>query len=261
MKIVVIGGTGLIGSRTVELLRRNGHEAVAASPSSGVDTITGEGVANAVSGAQVVLDLANSPSFEDRAVMEFFRVAGGTLLPAERAAGVKHHIALSVVGADRLPTSGYLRGKLMQEELIRASGVPFTIVRSTQFFEFIGGIAQSAVIDGIAHVPPAAFQPIAAQDVAAAMADVALAAPVGGMVEIAGPDRLAMSEAVQRFLAATKDRTPVRVDPCARYFGAILDDNSLVPAGGARIGAVRFGDWLGRLSSPAAQPTAGKVKQ
>jgi uncharacterized protein YbjT (DUF2867 family) len=249
MKIVVIGGTGLIGSKTVERLRKKGHEVIAASPNSGVDTITSAGVAEAVAGAQVVVDLANSPSFEDKAVLEFFETAGRNLLAAEAAAGVRHHVALSVVGTDRLPQSGYLRAKLAQETLIRASGIPYTIVRSTQFFEFLGGIAQSAMVGDTAALPSAFFQPIASDDVADVMADVALAAPVDGIVEIAGPERVRMYELVARYLAAKSDPRKVIADLHARYFGTELDDRSLVPAGEVRIGAVRFEDWL-RHASP-----------
>lgn len=249
MKIVVIGGTGLIGSKTVERLRKQGHEVVAASPNSGVDTITGEGVAEAVAGAQVVLDLANSPSFEDKAVLAFFETSGRNLLAAEAAAGVRHHVALSVVGTDRLPQSGYLRAKLAQEALIRTSGIPYTIVRSTQFFEFLGGIAQSAMVGDTAALPSAYFQPIASDDVADVMADVALAAPIGGIVEIAGPERVRMYELVARYLEAKSDPRKVIADPHALYFGTELDDGSLVPVGDARIGAVRFEDWL-RQASP-----------
>ncbi|RAI02146.1 NmrA family transcriptional regulator [Acuticoccus sediminis] len=253
MKIVVIGGTGLIGSKTVERLRRRGHEVLAASPASGVDTVTGEGLADALEGATVVIDLANSPSFEDRAVMDFFRTAGRNLLAAEAAAGVTHHIALSVVGTERLQGSGYFRGKLAQEELIRASAIPYTIVHSTQFFEFIGAIAKSGSIDGTFRISPAAVQPIAADDVADVMTDVALAAPTGGIVEIAGPDRLPLSAAVERYLAAIDDPRPVVADAAAPYFGVTLDDRSLVPGDGARIGTIRLADWLARTGKPAAQ--------
>ena len=248
MKIVVIGGTGLIGSKTVERLRKKGHEVLAASPNSGVNTITGEGLAEALAGAQVVIDLANSPSFDDKAVLEFFETAGRNLLAAEAAAGVKHHIALSVVGAERLPNSGYLRAKLVQEKLIRDSGIPFTIVHSTQFFEFLGGIAQSATVGDTVTIPSAYFQPIASDDVADIMAEVALSTPINGMIEIGGLEPVRMSELVARFLKATNDPRKVIADPHARYFGTELDDRSLVPGDSARIGATRFEVWLDRAS-------------
>jgi uncharacterized protein YbjT (DUF2867 family) len=244
MKIVVIGGTGLIGSKTVERLRKKGHDVLAAAPNTGVNTLTGEGVAEAVAGASVVIDLANSPSFEEQAVLDFFRTAGHNLLNAEADAGVKHHIALSVVGTERLQDSGYFRGKHAQEELIRGSGIPYTIVHSTQFFEFTGAIAQSGTNGQKVHLPPALFQPIAADDVADVMADVALSTPVNRMIEIAGPDRVRMSDLVTQYLKATNDpRMPV-VDPHALYFGVELDDRTLVPGDNPRLGAVRFDDWL-----------------
>lgn len=248
MKIVVIGGTGLIGSKTVERLRKKGHEVLAASPNSGVNTITGEGLAEALAGTQVVIDLANSPSFEDKAVLEFFETSGRNLLAAEAAAGVKHHIALSVVGAERLPNSGYLRAKLVQEKLIRDSGIPFTIVHSTQFFEFLGGIAQSATVGDTVTIPSAYFQPIASDDVADIMTEVALSTPINGMIEIGGLEPVRMSDLVARFLKATNDPRKVIADPHARYFGTELDDRSLVPGDSARIGATRFEVWLDRTS-------------
>lgn len=251
MKIVVIGGTGLIGSRTVGRLRDKGHEVIAASPNSGVDTITGEGVAEAVAGAEVVIDLANSPSFEDNAVMDFFRTSGRNLLAAEAAAGVRHHIALSVVGTERLQGSGYFRGKLAQEELIRASGIPYTIVHSTQFNEFMGAIARSGTVGQTVRLSPAYVQPIAADDVADVMAEVALGAPVNGTIEIAGPERVRLNEVVARFLEATGDPHPVVVDIHAPYFGVELNDNSLVPGSNPRIGPIRFDDWLSRSARPA----------
>ena len=229
MKIVIIGGTGLIGSKTVERLRKKGHDVLAASPSGGVNTITGEGLAEALAGAQVVIDLANSPSFEDKAVLEFFETSGRNLLAAGKAAGVKHHIALSIVGAERLPKSGYMRAKMAQEKLIRGSGIPYTIVHSTQFFEFLGGIAQSGTVGDIATVSSAYFQPIASDDVADVMADVALSPPVNGVIEIAGPEPVRMSDLVARFLKATNDPRKVTADPHALYFGTELDDRSLVP--------------------------------
>lgn len=244
MKIVVIGGTGLIGSKTVERLHRKGHDVFAASPNGGVNTITGEGLSEALAGAQVVIDLANSPSFEDKAVLEFFETSGRNLLAAERTAGVKHHIALSIVGAERLPDSGYMRAKIAQERLIRDSGIPYTIVHSTQFFEFLGGIAQSGTLGDSTTVPSAYFQPIASDDVADTMTDVALSSPVNGVIEIAGPEPIRMSDLVARFLKAMNDPRKVTADPHARYFGTELDDRSLVPSDHPRIGATRFEDWF-----------------
>jgi len=250
MKIVVIGGTGLIGSKTVARLRNKGHEVLAASPNSGVNTITGDGLAEALAGAEVVLDLANSPSFEDKAVLEFFETAGHNLLAAEAKAGVKHHIALSVVGTERLPESGYLRAKLAQERLIKASPIPYTIVHSTQFFEFLKGSADEATVGTVARLSPAAFQPIASDDVADAMADVALAKPLNGTIEIAGPERGRMNEIVARYLKATNDPRTVEADVHARYFGTELNDQSLVPGDGARIGKVGFQDWFRSSQQP-----------
>ncbi|QKC85609.1 SDR family oxidoreductase [Mesorhizobium sp. NZP2077] len=244
MKIVVIGGTGLIGSKTVERLRKKGHDVLAASPNGGVNTITGEGLAGALAGAQVVIDLANSPSFEDKAVLEFFETSGQNLLAAEKAAGVKHHVALSIVGAERLPDSGYMRAKMAQERLIRGSGIPYTIVHSTQFFEFLGGIAQSGTVGDVTTVSSAYFQPIASDDVSDIMTDVALSPPANGVVEIAGPEPIRMSELVARFLKATNDPRKVNADPRARYFGTELDDRSLVPTDHPRIGKTRFEDWF-----------------
>ena len=248
MKIVVIGGTGLIGSKTVERLRKKGHEVLSASPNSGVNTITGEGLTEALAGARVVIDLANSPSFEDEAVLEFFETSGRNLLAAGTAASVKHHIALSVVGAERLPSSGYLRAKMAQEKLIRDSAIPYTIVHSTQFFEFLGGIAQSATVGDTARVPSAHFQPIASDDVADIMTDVALSSPINGVIEIAGPEPVRMSDLVARFLKATNDSRKVIADSHALYFGTELDDRSLVPGNNPRIGAVRFEDWFSHSS-------------
>ena len=244
MKIVVIGGSGLIGSKTVERLRKKGHQVVAASPSSGVNAVTGEGLANALAGAQVVLDLANSPSFEDKAVLKFFETSSRNLLAAEAAAGVGHHVALSVVGTERLQNSGYFRGKMAQENLIKGAGIPYTIVQATQFFEFMGAIAQSGTIEQTARLSSAYMQPIASDDVADAMADVALAVPVNGTIEIAGPDRGRLSELVGRFLKATDDSRKVVADAHALYFGVELNDQSLTPGDNPRIGATRFDDWL-----------------
>lgn len=251
MKIVVIGGTGLIGTKLVNNLRTRGHEVLAASPSSGVNTITGEGLTEALKGAQVVVDLANAPQWDDKAVLEFFETSGRNLLAAEATAGVKHHVALSIVGADRLPASGYLRAKVAQENLIKASKVPFTIVRSTQFFEFVKGIAQSATEDQTVRLSPGMMQPIAADDVAAALTDVALAEPLNGTMEIAGPEQIRMDDFVRRFLSATRDSRNVITDVHARYFGAELNDQSLVPAPGDKphLGPTRFDEWLSRSAS------------
>lgn len=243
MKILVIGGTGLIGAKTVAILRRAGHEVVAASPRSGVNTITGEGVKEAVAGAQVVIDLANSPSFEDKAVLEFFQISGRNLLAAEAGAGVQHHVALSIVGIERTPENGYFRAKVAQEKLIRAAGVPYTIVRSTQFMEFLGGIADAATKGNTVRVSPGAFQAIASDDVAAFVADVALAPPKNGIVEIAGPERAPFSEIVARHLKAVGDPREVVSDSEARYFGGLVDDRSLVPLGEARLGRIGFDQW------------------
>src|SRR5690349_12632402 len=237
MKIVVIGGTGLIGSKTVAILRRHGHEVVAASPNSGVNTITGEGVKEAVAGAQVVIDLANSPSFEDKAVVEFFETAGRNLLPAEAAAGVGHHVALSIVAVDRTD-NGYFRAKLAQEKLIEAAGIPYTIIRATQFLEFLGGIAAESANGNMVRLPPVLFQPIAADDIAPIVAEVALAAPRNGIVEIAGPERAPFNEIVARYLKAVGDPRQVVSDPEARYFGGRVEERSLVPSGEARLGHI-----------------------
>jgi uncharacterized protein YbjT (DUF2867 family) len=246
MKIVVIGGSGLIGTKLVNELRSLGHEVVAASPSSGVNTITGEGLAEALAGAQVVVDVANSPSWEDKAVLEFFETSGRNLLAAEAAAGVGHHIALSVVGTERLLASGYFRAKMAQETLIKASPVPYTIVRATQFFEFVGGIAQSATDGQTVRLSPALVQPIVSDDVAAALAEVTLGTPVNGTVELAGPERLPLDKLVGRFLSATQDPREVVTDVHARYYGIELNDQSLTPGDNPRIGPTRFEDWLSR---------------
>src|SRR6516165_10144878 len=251
MKIVVIGGTGLIGSKTVAILRQGGHEVVAASPKSGVNTITGEGVKEAVAGAQVVIDLANSPSFEDKAVLEFFETAGRNLVPAEAAAGVRHHVALSIVGTDRMPDNGYFRAKVAQERLIEASGIPYTIIRSTQFLEFLRGIADEGTNGNIVRLSPGLFQPIAADDVAAAVADVALAAPKNGIVEIAGPERAPFNEIIARYLKAIGDSREVVADPEARYFGGRVEERSLVPLGEARLGHIGLDEWLRRSQTKA----------
>jgi uncharacterized protein YbjT (DUF2867 family) len=244
MKIVIIGGTGLIGSKTTERLRAKGHEVIAASPNTGVNTMTGEGLAEALVGTEVVVDLANSPSFEDKAVMEFFETSGRNLLAAAKTAGVKHHIALSVVGTERLQESGYFRAKLAQEKLIKAAGIPFTIVHSTQFMEFLGGIAQSSMVGNMVHLSPAFVQPIASDDVADAMADVALGKPVNGLVEIAGPERFRLNELVARYLNAAADTREVVADPEAKYFGAHLEDGSLVTDNNPRLGRIGFEQWF-----------------
>src|SRR5215470_1746919 len=246
MKIVVIGGTGLIGKKVVTNLRQHGHEVVAASPSSGVNTVTGEGLAQALAGAQVVVDVANAPSWEDKAVLEFFETSGRNLLAAEAAAGVAHHVALSVVGTERLLASGYFRAKMAQEGLIKASKIPYTIVRATQFFEFVGGIAQFSTVGQTVHLPPALWQPIAADDVASALAEIALEAPVNGIIEIAGPERAGLDQLVGRFLTATKDPREVVTDVNARYYGVLVNDQSLTPGPNPRIGATFFEDWLER---------------
>ena len=244
MKIVVIGGTGLIGSKTVAILRQGGHEVVAASPQTGVNTITGEGLEEAVAGTQVVIDLANSPSWEDQAVLDFFETSGRNLLAAEAAAGVRHHVAVSIVGTDRMPDNGYFRAKVAQERLVEKSGVPYTIIRATQFMEFLGGIAASGAGGSTVRLSPGLFQPIAADDVAAIVADVALAAPRNGIVEIAGPERAPLSDIIARYLKATGDPRTVVPDPEARYFGGRVEERSLVPLGEARLGRIGFDEWL-----------------
>jgi uncharacterized protein YbjT (DUF2867 family) len=248
MKVVVIGGTGLIGSKTVAILRQGGHEVVAASPKSGVNSITGEGLKEAVAGAQVVIDLANAPSFEDRAVLEFFETSGHNLLAAEAAAGVRHHVALSIVAIDRTD-NGYFRAKVAQEKLIEGSGIPYTIIRATQFLEFLGGIADSSTDENIVRLPPVLFQPVAADDVAAVVAEVALAAPRSGIVEIAGPDRAPFNEIVARYLKAVGDPREVLREPEARYFGGRVEEHSLVPLGEARLGHIGLDEWLRRAKA------------
>lgn len=244
MKIVVIGGTGLIGSKLVKLLRERGQEVLAASPASGVDTLTGAGLPEALAGAQAVVDVSNSPSFADAAVLDFFTTSSRNLLAAEAAAGVRHHVALSVVGADRLPASGYLRAKVAQEKLIADSGIPFTILRSTQFFEFMGRIADSATEGNVVRLPTAQFQPILSDEVVATLADVVLGVPVNGIVEVAGPEKFGMADLVRRVLYSDNDARKVTGDAHARYFGAELDDESLVPGPQPRLGATRFDAWF-----------------
>jgi uncharacterized protein YbjT (DUF2867 family) len=252
MKIVVIGGTGLIGTKLVNNLRQRGHEVLAASPKSGVNTFTGEGLTDTLTGAQIVVDVANAPSWEEKAVMEFFQTAGRNLLAAEKVAGVRHHVALSIVGADRLPASGYLRAKVAQENLIKASGIPFTIVRSTQFFEFAKGLIQSATQGQTVRLSPALMQPIAADDVAAALTGLALAEPLNGIVEIAGPEPIRMDEFARRFLSATRDPRKVTTDAHAVYFGTELNDQSLTPGDNARLAPTRFEEWLSRSTAQKA---------
>ena len=253
MKIVVIGGTGLIGSKTIPILRQGGHEAVAASPNTGVNTITGEGLAKALAGAQVVVDLANAPSWEDKAVLEFFETSGRNLLAAEATAGVGHHVALSIVGTDRTPDSGYFRAKVAQEKVIESSRTPYTIIRSTQFMEFLGGIAASSTNGSMVRISPGLFQPIAADDVAAVVADVALAAPRRGIVEIAGPERAPFNEIVARYLKAVGDPREVVGDPEARYYGGRVEERSLVPLGEARLGRIGLDDWVRRSPAKTAR--------
>lgn len=245
MKIVVVGGSGLIGKKLCKLLRDRGHEVFSASPSSGVNTLTGEGLANALRGAHVVVDVSNSPSFEDKAVLKFFETSSRNLLAAEAAAGVAHHVALSVVGADLLADSGYMRAKVAQEKLIRSSNIPYTIARATQFFEFLGAIADSVAATGEIHLPTGQMQPMAADDVAAALADIATRAPAGGIVELAGPEPLPMCEAVRRVLNAKGDARKIVPDADARYYGTLLADTSLVPAlGNPELSRTSLGQWL-----------------
>lgn len=244
MKIVVIGGSGLIGKKVVSKLKAKGHEVVAASPSTGVDATTGKGLAEALKGAEVVVDVANSPSFEEKAVLAFFENSGRNLAAAEKAAGVKHHVALSVVGTERLAEVGYFKGKNLQEKLIKASGIPYTIVQSTQFFEFLASIAQSGASGQTVQISSAFFQPIAAEDVASVLADVALQPPLNGTIEIAGPERVRMSDLIQQYLKATKDLRTVTADANAQYFGIELTDDTLTPGRNPRLGSINFEKWL-----------------
>jgi uncharacterized protein YbjT (DUF2867 family) len=246
MKIVVIGGTGLIGTKLVNKLRQHGHEVVAASPSTGVNTVTGEGLAQALAAAQVVVDVANAPNWEDNAVLAFFETSGRNLLSAEAAAGVGHHVALSVVGTERLLASGYFRAKLAQENLIKVFPIPYTIVRATQFYEFVGGLAQFATEGQTVRLPPVLMQPLAADDVAAVMADVALASPLNGTFELAGPEPIRLDDLVRQFLKATGDARTVITDPKALYYGIRVNDQSLTPGDNPRLGTIRFEDWLRR---------------
>ena len=253
MKIVVIGGSGLIGKKLVSKLRERGHEAIAASPSSGVNAVTGEGLAEVLVGTQVVVDVTNSPSFEDAAVLEFFLESSRNLLAAEADAGVAHHIVVSIVGSDRIPDSGYMRAKVAQEKSIQSAAIPYTIVRATQFFEFIETIVAQFPTDGqTVHLPPALIQPIGSDDVADALVDITLGVPVNGIIDLAGPDRFRFEEIIRQFLSATHDSRQVVVDSHARYFGAALNDQ-LVPQGNSLIGSTRFEDWLNRsIASRAA---------
>jgi uncharacterized protein YbjT (DUF2867 family) len=257
MKIVVIGGSGLIGKKVVANLLQGGQEVVPASPSTGVNTVTGEGLAQALAGAQVVVDVANAPSWEDKAVLAFFETSGRNLLAAEAAAGVGHHVALSVVGTDRLLASGYFRAKMAQEKLIKASSIPYTIVRATQFFEFVGGIAQTATEGQAVRLPPALMQPIAAVDVAAALADVALAKPLKGSFDLAGPEQIRQDDLVRRFLKATGDGRTVITDPKALYYGIAVNDQSLTPGDHPRLGPTRFDDWLRDQAKTGASAHGG----
>jgi len=243
-KFVIIGGSGLIGTKLVRNLRQLGHEAIAASPSTGVDTLTGRGLAEALEGAEVVVDVSNSPSFEDKAVLDFFQTSTGTLLAAAKAAGVRHYVALSIVGTDRLPDNGYFRAKVAQERLIRESGIAFSIVRATQFFEFLGAMAQPASDGGPVRLSTGNLQPVAADDVAATLAEVATAPALNGIVELGGPERLPLAVFVERFMRATGDGREIVADPLAPYFGAVLDDTSLTPGPEARVGRTSFAAWL-----------------
>jgi uncharacterized protein YbjT (DUF2867 family) len=251
MKIVIIGGTGLIGTKLVSRLQDQGHDPVPASPDTGVNAVTGEGLPEVLAGAQVVVDVANAPAWDDAAVLEFFRTSSRNLVAAEEAAGVAHHVALSVVGNDRLPDSGYLRAKAAQEDTVEAGAVPYTILRATQFFEFIGRIADTAADGPMIRLSPALMRPVAADDVAATLADIATHAPVNGVVELAGPEPLRLDELARRVLQARGDDRTVIADPHARYYGTELDDRSLVPGDGARIGSIHFTDWLRRATAPA----------
>ncbi len=250
MKLVIIGGTGLIGSKLLTKLREHGHEAVPASPDTGVNTLTGEGLADVLQGASVVVDVSNSPSFEEKAVMDFFTTSTRNILKYAAAAGVKHYVALSVVGTERIPDSPYLRAKNAQETSIKGGGIPYSIVHATQFFEFVKRIADDATVGTTVHVPPVLFQPMAADDVAKAVGRVAVGAPVNGTVEVAGPQQFRFDELIRQGLAAYHDAREVVADPHARYFGAELDERSLIPWGEARLGDIRFDEWL---SQPALQ--------
>ncbi len=261
MKIVVIGGTGLIGSKVVNKLREQGHEAVAAAPNTGVNTVTGEGLAEVLKGASVVVDVSNSPSWEDAAVLKFFETSTGNLLSYEAAARVAHHVALSVVGTQRLTESGYFRAKIVQEKLIEDASVPYSIVQATQFFEFLKGLADISMVGDKVHLPPVLFQPMAADDVASAVARIAVGSPVNGIVEIGGPEEFRVDELVRRRLATLDDSREVIADPNARYSGAKLSERTLVPGNNARLGETRFETWLTQAAAqiPSAQPQSTSV--
>jgi len=261
MKIVVIGGTGLIGSKLVRRLRADGHDPLAASPNTGVDIVTGEGLAQACAGAEVVVDVSNAPSWDDAAVMAFFQASARNIRAAEAAAGVSHHVALSVVGTERLQASGYFRAKLAQEEALRAAEIPWTILRATQFFEFIGGIADAGTRDEAVLLPPILFQPEAADDVAVALADIAESAPVKGTVELGGPERFRLDELVRRFLTARDDPRRVVTDAHAPYYGIEVDERALIPGDDARIGTTRFADWLSHAAAGPATPRSGQPQE
>ena len=258
MKIVVIGGTGLIGSKVVTKLREHGHEAVAAAPNTGVNTLTGEGLAEALKGASVVVDVTNAPSWEDDAVMNFFETSTRNVLAQERATGVQHHVALSVVGTERMLESGYFRAKIAQENLIKAGSIPYTIVRATQFFEFVKGISDFSTVGSTVHLPAALIQPMAADDVAGGVAEVAMSAPVNGMVEIGGPDKFRLDDLVRQALAAWKDPRVVVTDPNSTYYGVKVSEKTLIPEDDARLGETRFATWLSQSKSqgPGAESQA-----
>jgi uncharacterized protein YbjT (DUF2867 family) len=258
MKIVVIGGTGLIGSKLIAKLTGQGHEAIAAAPNTGVNTITGEGLAEVLVDASVVVDVSNLPSFEDDAVMNFFQTSTRNLLTAEALAGVKHHVALSIVGTNRSPEIGYFRAKLAQENLIEGSAIPYSIVHATQFFEFTKSIADGATVENVVHIAPVLFQPIAADDVASALARVATAAPLNGHIDIAGPERFRFDEFIRQGLSARNDPREVVTDPHGRYFGAELKDDALVPIGEVQLGETNFRDWLERSETHTAAASAAK---
>ena len=253
MKIVIIGGTGLIGSGLVKKLNALGHEAVAAAPNTGVNTLTGEGVGEVLQGAQVVVDVSNSPSFEDAAVLNFFQTSTRNLLSYEAAAGVGHHVALSIVGSERIPDSGYMRAKVAQEKLIKEGPIPYSIIHSTQFFEFAKRIADEATTGNSVRVPPVLFQPIAADDVVSALLKVATSSPLNGAIEIAGPEQFRFDELIRQRLSGLNDPREVIADPNARYFGAKMSENSLVPIGKAQLGEIRFENWLKQGAKAASQ--------
>jgi len=253
MKIVVIGGTGLIGSKVVEKLKQHGHEAIAAAPNTGVNTITGQGLAESLAGAEVVVDVSNSPSFEEQAALDFFQTAGRNITAAELNAGVRHHVALSVVGTDRLQDSGYFRAKLAQERLIKASPVPYTLVHATQFFEFLRQIAEFSVLDGAVRLPPVMFQPMAAEDVASAIAKLAVGEPANDTIEIAGPETFTLDQAIRQVLMHDGDDRNVIADPTAPYFGVQVSEKTLVPGAGARLGSTKLDWWLTHVPPPPAR--------